>query len=223
MSSFKEFHNKRNEELLESPLPDDWDGDMFNERVPFAKRLRYAMDRAQKMGTGSSRVVFEIPYEGRATILKIAKNAKGLAQNEVEVQALDDYYLKQLGIVIPVIDYDEKNNRPVWIHVEKAGKAKDSDFVRACGGKLNDLMQFAARSHGRNERFGGDENKVDPDSDLAMSLSDYVGSYSHVPMGDLSRLANWGIYNGSPVIIDLGLDSDVLQKHYSPQKKAANW
>lgn len=220
--TFKEFHQQRQEALFEAPLPDEWDDALFNERIPFAKRLRYAQERAQKMGAGSSRVVFEIPYEGRSTILKLAKNPKGMAQNEAEVQALGDWYLKNLGITIPMIDYDEKNERPTWIHVEKAQKAKDSDFKRACGGSLRDLMTFACQSAGKKGFFGGDANKVDPDSDLAMGMSDYVGSYD-VPLGDLGRLANWGIYKGEPVLIDVGLSSDVLQQHYSPKPRANVW
>ena len=51
--------------------------------------------------------------------------------------------------------------------------------------------------------------------DLVQSLVDFVGNYTHIPTGDLRRLANWGIYNGKPVIIDIGLDDDVMTTHYS--------
>jgi hypothetical protein len=32
--------------------------------------------------------------------------------------------------------------------------------------------------------------------------------------GDLQRLANWGLYKGHPVIIDLGFDSSIYKSHY---------
>jgi hypothetical protein len=46
-----------------------------------------------------------IDYKGRPTVLKIALNAKGIAQNEVESSLLNDGYLRSLGILIPIIDH----------------------------------------------------------------------------------------------------------------------
>jgi hypothetical protein len=76
MKTFKQFIT----EMV--PPPESWDRGVFHKS--FKKQLDYAIERAAKIGTGSSRVVFEIEYEGRPTVLKIAKNAKGLAQNEKE-------------------------------------------------------------------------------------------------------------------------------------------
>ncbi len=213
--TFREFYY---ETLLETPLPDDWDAALFNERVPFAKRIRYAKERAARVGSGSSRVAFVIPYEGRQTILKIAKNRKGTAQNQAEADMMNDYYLRDLGIAIPMIDYDEKNPEPTWIHTEFAQKAKDSDFIKACGGTLNDLLANALRGCGKQGTRGhyssGNPDKIDDENELAYGLTNLIGNYD-IPSGDFSRLANWGIYNGQPVIIDLGLSSDVQAKHYS--------
>lgn len=209
--TFREFYNQK---LLETPLPDTWDDALFDERVPFAKRVRYAMERAAKTGVGSSRVAFTIPYEGRQTVLKIAKNPKGMAQNEAEVEMLNDYYLRSLGIVIPMIDYDEKNNRPTWIHMELAGKAKDADFKKVCGGSLKDLMTYAVNITGKKGWFGGDASKILDDNEFASAFVDLVGSYD-MPLGDFARLANWGVFDGQPVIIDMGLSNDVMKQHYS--------
>ena len=58
--------------------------------------------------------------EGNPTIVKIARNNKGLAQNEAELEVLQDGYVQSLGIVIPLIDYDKKNSPPVWIQTAEA-------------------------------------------------------------------------------------------------------
>lgn len=50
------------------------------------KRIAYARDSLQLIGEGSSRVVFF--YKGMA--LKIAKNSKGIAQNALEAQMVDE-------------------------------------------------------------------------------------------------------------------------------------
>lgn len=95
--TFKQFLKSN---LVESPLPDDWDKSTFKKGIPFKKQLDYAIERAEKIGSGSSRVAFEIEYKGRPTILKIAKNAKGLAQNEEEASLLSEPYIPE--IVIPI-------------------------------------------------------------------------------------------------------------------------
>lgn len=204
--SFKQF-------LIEAPLPDDWDSAIFNQRIPFARRIRYAKERASKLGSGSSRVAFTIPYEGRQTVLKVAKNVKGAAQNEEEAVLFGDWYLRKLGLIIPMIDFDEENNQPTWIHTEFATKPKKSDFVKACGADLESLVLYAELTSGRVQRAHKDisELHVDEESELARAMVDFVGDYTHVPTGDLKRLANWGVYNGSPVIIDLGLTDSTLQ------------
>lgn len=204
--SFKQF-------LIETPLPDDWDAALFNPRIPFAKRVRYAKERASKLGAGSSRVAFAIPYEGRQTVLKVAKNIKGAAQNEEEATLMGDWYLRNLGIVIPMIDFDEANDKPTWIHTEFATKPKKSDFVKACGVDLPTLILYAELVSGRvrTAYARASELNVNEESELAQAMVDFVGNYTHVPTGDLKRMANWGIYNGNPVIIDLGLTDSTLQ------------
>ena len=99
--TFKQF-------LIETPLPDDLYDAVFNPNVPFIKRVRYAKERAKRLGAGSSRVAFLTPYQGRNTVLKVAKNGKGIVQNEEELTLLEDWYLNKLGITIPLIDYDKK-------------------------------------------------------------------------------------------------------------------
>lgn len=207
--TFKQF-------LKEAPLPDDWDSAIYSPNVPFAKRIKYAQERAQKAGAGSSRVVFIIPYQGRQTVLKIAKNKKGAAQNEAEAELLSDWYLKGLNITVPLIDYDESSSYPTWLHVEYASKAKPSDFIKQCGGTLNDLLAYAAKVAGRRDwHRGGNPERINEESDLASSMVDLVGNYTQLPMGDFSRVANWGIYNGNLVIVDIGLTQDVFDSHYS--------
>lgn len=209
--SFKKFLIE-NQKLFETPLPDDWDKSTYRESNSFAKRLKYAQERAQKIGTGSSRVAFVIPYNGRETVLKIAKNEKGMAQNEHEVDRLEDRIIQGYGIFIPLIDYDKENVRPTWIHTEKAEKCSAADFKKACGGTPSDLVAYAKRVRGDSLRYGNPD-AIDGESDFAYNFSNYA-NYSGDPIEDLIRLANWGMYNGSPVIIDVGLSHDIFDKYY---------
>ena len=208
--------------LAEVPLPPDWDSDTFTPNNSFAKKLRYAQERAAKMGTGSSRVAFNIDYEGRETVLKIAKNKKGLAQNAKEA----DYGLYNMypDITIPLIDYDEDNEYPVWVHMEKADKLRKPQFKSIIGYSFNDfsnmLMADEQRRSGRNKmmnyvgNISDEEQEKIRESEFFYGVSDLLGNFD-IMAGDLGRLANWGMYKGKPVIIDLGLDREVIRDFYS--------
>lgn len=207
--------------LNESPIPDDWDSDIYNERIPFARRIKYAQERARRLGAGSSRIAFVIPYQGRDTVLKIAKNSKGMAQNEAEAQLFDDYYLKDSGIFIPMIDYDEKSSLPTWIHTEMATKAKQSDFKRETGGTVEEVFRYLQHRKeersGKRQQYSGAYRKpdhLDTESELISAMEDYIGNYDP-NISDYGRLANWGVYKGSLVIIDAGLTDDVYSSHYA--------
>jgi hypothetical protein len=202
--------------IMEAPLPDDWDHSTYTHGKSFASKLKYATDRASKVGTGSSRVAFLIEYQGRQTVLKIAKNKKGVAQNIEEIRTLEDYYLKELDLFIPMIDYDEKNDdNPQWIHTEYADKCKPSDFKKATGGTPADLVSYASREHGfRTRGYWGNADAIDPSLELVQSFVEYAGNYSP-NLADYTRLANWGLYKGQPVILDAGFSDEVWKNHYS--------
>jgi len=208
----------------ESPLPDDWDHDIYNDRIPFKTRVRYAKERAMQMGVGSSRIAFKIPYQGRNTVLKIAKNRGGMAQNENEAQLLSEPYLSQFNITIPLIDYDENNNIPTWIHTEFAEKIRPNQMKQFTNGlDLNNFITYAAYNAGvytyppLSFRYSNEIEKHDlEDNDFFHTVSKLIADYDMLLLWqDLTVLKNWGLYKGSPVIIDLGVSEDVYQTHYA--------
>jgi len=213
---------KINELLSEAPLPDDWDKEAYKADKSFASRIRYAQERAKKIGTGSSRIAFEIEYQGRPTVLKIAKNKKGLAQNDYESQMFNDHYVTGLGITIPMIDHDEENDPPVWIHTEKAERIHANSFKKVFGLDPHTFQRYIEWATGQN-RYGLNEkdeelfNVIVNDEDkyeLLHDLTDLVGNYG-LPIGDFARAANWGMYKGHPVLLDVGLTTEVFDLHYS--------
>lgn len=207
---------------MEVPLPDDWDKDVYNPTVSFAQQIRYATERASKVGTGSARVAFNIAYQGRPTVLKIAKNKKGLAQNEHEANTFGDYYVKDLGITIPMIDYDEANDPARWIHTELAQKIKPNQFKQFFGVPHGDIPVVIDQGTGnvKLKSRHKDEyeeilwNEDNPHHNYISALVNLCGNYD-IPPGDFGRLANWGLYKSRPVIIDLGLSTEIYKLHYS--------
>ena len=233
----------REPKLDEMALPVDWDEGALAANQTFKDRLQYALERAKKIGTGSSRVAFMIEYSGRPTVLKVAKNRKGVAQNEAEVGILTDGYLGRLDIVIPLIDYDRKNPSPLWIQTELAKKVNAKRLAELL--HCTDFWEFLdcvysminpkSRSRAIWGQNGPTEIKVEPTELektkqrlLAKGKSEqevekfveYVDDTvnllynSEVIFGDLRQPANWGEYNGRPVIIDLGF-TEIVEPLYT--------
>lgn len=213
--------------LDEMPLPSDWDTAQYQQGTSFKQRLAYALERAKKLGTGSSRVAMIIEYQGRPTVLKIAKNNKGLAQNDVEADILGDGYASQLGILIPLIDYDEQNRQPTWIHTEMAQKASEKQLcaIMKCD-NLSQLVSMAWSITGKKKYLGtyqgyvdylrqkgNSEQDIETVTEYANMLAD-INSNFDIELADFGRAANWGIFNGKPVIIDAGANNNVISQYY---------
>jgi hypothetical protein len=221
MKSFKQFI------LMETPPPLDWDLDVFTKS--YKKQIDYCVERASKLGSGSSRVVFEIEYEGRPTALKVAKNAKGLAQNERE----SDWGLYRMNssITTPLIDFDEENDPPRWVHLEKASKLTASAFKSMTGFSFEDFGNILQNTQAEwktgareNRTHGIDQDEIEKieESELFSDVCNLMCNFGTLAV-DLTRLANWGIYDGHPVIIDLGFDENVQLNHYSPKPRTERY
>lgn len=199
------------------PLPSKWDAEVYNPSSSFKKRIDYAVKRAQKMGTGSSRVAFNIRYKGQPTVLKVAKNKKGIAQNEFEAGILSDHYLQRLGTAIPIIDYDKDNY--TWIHTRKAAKLKAARFKKFFGMSPSDLYYLLDYLTTGKIPFWIDKNHIKKLNSLRGKnehlehVIDMVLSFG-LPTADFARLANWGEYRRRPVVIDLGLSKDIYKQYY---------
>jgi len=217
--------------INEAPLPPDWDASELGAKNSFERRLMYALDRAEKLGTGSSRVAMTIEFEGRDTVLKVAKNKKGLGQNDAEVSILNDGYARQMGILIPLIDYDKEHSSIHWIQTEKADPITSKKHLEKLIGvsSMEHLVGLAEFMEGNRKHpymipgsfyrtaqrdSGFNDAQIDASMDLAREIAELKRSYE-VVTEDLSRYQNWGIWQGKPVIIDIGFTRPVYHNYYS--------
>jgi hypothetical protein len=210
----------------EMALPADWDPAALGHDKTFKSRLEYALQRAPRLGGGSSRVAFTIPDNGRETVLKIAKNAKGMAQNQAEADILDDGYLGKLDIVIPLVDYDKTSREPVWIQTEKANKVSQQKLAKMlhAGGRwpMTNFLYAVENVLGNRKRYmsslddikkdmleqGSSEQDIEIFMDYVDQVANLINS-SSLLAGDFGTASNWGEYQGRPVIIDLGFTESV--------------
>ena len=61
--------------------PSSWNIEEFKSLRSFAERKRYCDANLQKIASGSGRIVYKVDNQ---KVLKLAKNKKGVAQNEIE-------------------------------------------------------------------------------------------------------------------------------------------
>ena len=206
--------------VSEAPLPPDWDVEQMKKQkgTTFKSRLAYALSKSTRLGAGSSRVAVKIEENGRPTVIKIAKNQKGEAQNKEEISLLSDGYIRALEIAIPMVDYDKTSDIPVWIQTEYARVPKNEKELCSYFGCRN-LWELIAYAQAYKKKLGHDiqqrllrdipDEKQETFLDYANNLADLV--QFGVELVDFNNYKNWGFFNGRPVVIDLGYAGEAVR------------
>lgn len=204
--------------MVDEDYPSTFDMEHFKTLTKFAERVRYCEEHLKKIASGSSRIVYMID---NIKVLKLAKNKKGIAQNEVEIEY--GQYNDISDIVAQIFDYDEENS--FWVEMELATKVKKSDFKTIVGYSFEDY-QVAIHNYGVDS--GNSKGfKYDIDKELAdgmwenefmYEMFSFIGNYS-VPTGDLERLNSYGVVKRDGqdkiVLIDYGITHKVYSTYYS--------
>jgi hypothetical protein len=196
----------------------------FNKQVfyglkSFAARLKYCSDHLPKIAAGSGRVVFKIDEQ---TVLKLAKNPKGIAQNLQEAQIGRDSYFS--SIVAQVINYDQDDK---WIESELAKKVTPTRFKQLVGVDINTAGSYLRMREDENKpkRGGyGYSHGLAPElieqlheNEFLVGVVDLMFNFN-IMAADFTRLSSYGEVNreGHPtiVLVDYGLSDEVWQDHY---------
>ena len=190
----------------------------------YAARVRYCTNRLKKIGSGSARVVFAVDDE---KVLKVAKNQKGVAQNQEEMQ---DWKQNYYDCFAKVYDASEDG---IFLEMQAARKAKNSDFKRLTGYDFKVMeawIDYTAslyrRAHGITYRDRSYDKLFDSEEwdeglqnyNLFASVHSYLCDTCLDSVGDMKRLSSWGVVseNGEErlVLIDFGLSDEVYSNYY---------
>lgn len=204
------------ESLLDEDYPSNFNMEHFKTLRSFNQRIQYCEQNLQRISSGSSRIVYKIDD---IKVLKLAKNNKGLAQNEVEIQWGTDYYFQ--SILAHTFDSDDKN---LFVEMELAKKCTPSLFIKEFGFPVDKLGYWLLN---RKEENRGKrpfmhiepeiQNKLD-NSDFANLIFEFMDA-SDAPHGDFGRLNSYGVVKrdnqDSIVLIDFGLTGEVYSSYYS--------
>jgi len=216
------------DELLdEAEYPQSFDNEYFKSLRSFAKRVNYCNQTLNRLGSGSSRIVYQIDDK---TVLKLAKNSKGVAQNEREINMGTSNYYQSMDLFAEVYEYDEN---ALWLEMQLARPAKKSDFKRIVGYDFSvicDYVQYVANLYlYRNKQRGiNQSNKEFFESEVFEenyeysffnSLYDFLANEQIEAIGDFQRLSSYGVVQDNDgekiVLIDYGLSDDIFKQYYS--------
>ena len=152
-------------------------------------------------------------------MLKLAWNDKGLGQNIEEERTYN------ASIFPKVFDYDEDGK---WIISEFVLPATSKDFKHCFGMTFQQFASFISASG--KYRFGYRYWNAMPEDEWISYLEnneelyefdEYIGNYGNhrfTPVGDMTRLCNYGLTqrNGEAtiVLLDSGLSEEVWNTYY---------
>jgi hypothetical protein len=200
---------------LEEEYPPSWNIEEFKKLNSFNQRVQYCNQHLQRISSGSSRIVYKVDD---TKVLKLAKNKKGLAQNEVEIEYSLDYMWDD--IVAKIFDYDQNN---LWVEMELARKVTPKKFYEIVGFTFEDYCNGIRYHSDQQKHISIETSKPNnyeqmwEDNEFMYSIFDIIGSYDFT-VGDLCRLNSYGLVNRNGqediVLIDYGLTNDVYDSYY---------
>lgn len=203
------------ENMMVEDYPSSFDMEHFKTLKSFAQRVKYCEENLKRISSGSSRIVYMID---NTKVLKLAKNQKGLAQNEVEIQWGQDSYFG--SILAHTFMYHPDD---LWVEMELARKVTKKDFQRLTECTIEEmydyLRNFNEINRGKRPIFAMDpavKERLD-ENEFVSAIVDFMSNID-APAGDFGRLNSYGIVqrNGQDdiVLIDFGLTNDVYQTYY---------
>jgi hypothetical protein len=205
--------------MMDEDYPSSFDMDKFKSLTKFSERIKYCDQNLKKISSGSARVVYIID---ETKVLKLAKNTKGIAQCETEIQwGQDRYYSSILARTL------DSHPDGLWVEMELARKVKPSDFKRLEGFEFKYLgpylRNFQEENHGKKPIYS-----IDPQQKEILNNNEFIGTIASFmldadsPAGDLARLNSYGLVNRegheSIVIIDFGLTGDIYDTYYGNRR-----
>lgn len=185
----------------------------IEELETYTARKAYAEKNLEHLSSGSSRIVYATPAK---TVIKLAKNDKGIAQNKAESNP------KMKSKFINKVLSRAKDDS--WIEVCYLDKITPKDFEEMTGIKFEDFDE--ALGYGLKKISDSDTKK--PKNFDEVSKSEVykemkrLGEEFKLLPGDLGRISSWGTKDKHPVLIDAGLTRDIFDEYYDSSSSSSS-
>jgi hypothetical protein len=179
-----------------------------------AARKKYAEKNLKRLSSGSSRLVYLTDDD---TVVKLAKNDKGIAQNEAESNPkMKSKYLNK------VLGYAKSH---VWIETCYLDKINEKEFEKLTGidfGAFGKAVDYGLKNVSESSDTKKPKNFDEIiKSDIFKELKRLGNKFKLMP-GDLSRISSWGTKGGNPILIDSGLTKEVFEDFYEDKDSNSN-
>lgn len=207
------------ESYIEEDYPSSFDLEYFSKLNSFKKRADYCQTHLKRISSGSGRIVYMVDD---TKVLKLAKNPRGVAQNEIEAKYSN--YQDISDITAKVFASDDRN---LWVEMELARKVTPPIFKQITGFNWDDFKNAMEKHYYRVNpqqapMWFRDSETTELEQEMwedefCYDMLSFMGNYD-VPVGDLIRLSTYGVVNrnGSDriVMIDYGLNNEVWNGYY---------
>jgi hypothetical protein len=173
----------------------------------YTARKDYAEKNLEHLSSGSSRIVYLTP---KKTIIKMAKNDRGLAQNRAEENAskVDSKYLNKVLSRAP---------NDAWIEVSYLQKITEKDFKNMTDIDFKDFgeaIRFSLKKISGNIDTEKPENYSKVSGTSFFKEIEMIGKKLDLMPGDIARISSFGKKDNHPVLLDVGLTSTVFAEFY---------
>lgn len=171
----------------------------------YQARKKYAERNLKHLSSGSSRIVYLTPDD---TIIKLAKNDKGIAQNKAESNPkMKSEYLN------PTIKHAKDFSWMETHFLDKITVKQFKDMTDIDFDDFGDAVRWALKSVSSNSSSKPDNFKDIEKMDIYKEMKRIGKKFKLLP-GDLARISSWGTKDGRPVLIDAGLTRKVFDEYY---------
>jgi hypothetical protein len=207
---------------IDEEYPSSWNIEEFKKLKSFNQRIQYCQQHLNRISSGSSRIVYKVDDE---KVLKLAKNKKGLSQNELE--AVYSKYDDLSDILARTFDSADDNT---WVEMELAKKLTPPIFKQITGFDWEDYKKVMDKQYYRanptKDRWGMGDKIVIPneiegqmwEDEFIYGMLSILGNYD-IPVGDLLRTNSYGVVkrNGEDVVvlIDYGINHENYESYYT--------
>jgi hypothetical protein len=172
----------------------------------FNARKKYAEKNLEHLSSGSSRIVYLTPGK---TVIKLAKNNKGLAQNKAESNK--DMKSKFLNEILG----QAANN--AWLETCFLDKITPKQFEEMVGIKFDDFgdaIRYGLRKVSENSDLTKPKEFDKVEKTEIYKEMKRIGERFHLMPGDIARISSWGCKDKRPILIDSGLTSEIFEDFY---------
>jgi hypothetical protein len=171
----------------------------------YTARKKYAERNLKHLSSGSSRIVY---LTKEKTVIKLAKNERGDAQNKAEATPK-----KKSKYINKILSHASNYS---WIQTPFLKKMTVKQFKKMTGIDFDDFgeaIHYALRTIASDKMKEPDCYEDIKDIEFFKEIVE-VGKKNDLMPGDLSRTSSWLTDGDHPILGDAGLTKKIFKKYY---------